>query len=157
MKINPDDFNKNEDIKFDFCLEYTTYENKKCSQSYSYTISNKKDKAETEYFKDNNIRKGLSIYYFANILNHIVETFNKGNYNNSKAKRYEKKKKEDLKLLETKKTIGEYLNKNFILDPNNNKAKNNLENYLKLIEERYKGFKEVVFQFYNLDAAPVNY
>ena len=28
----------------------------------------------------NNIRKGISIYYFINILNHVVETFNKGNY-----------------------------------------------------------------------------
>jgi len=157
LKINPDDLNKNEDLKFDFCLEYTTYENNKCCQNYSYTIANKKDDRKIEYFKDNNIRKGLSIYYFANILNHIVEIFNKGNYNDNKAKRYEKKKKEDLKLLETIQVIREYLNNNFILEPNNKETKNNLQNYLKLTEDRYKGFKKVVFQFYNLAAAPINY
>ena len=157
LKINPDDLNKNEDLKFDFCLEYTTYENNKCCQNYSYTIANKKDDRKIQYFKDNNIRKGLSIYYFANILNHIVEIFNKGNYNDNKAKRYEKKKKEDLKLLETIQVIREYLNNNFILEPNNKETKNNLQNYLKLTEDRYKGFKKVVFQFYNLSAAPINY
>ena len=157
LKINPDDLNKNEDLKFDFCLEYTTYENNKCTQNYSYTIANKMDDRKIEYFKDNNIRKGLSIYYFANILNHIVETFNKGSYNNNKAKRFEKKKKEDLKLLQTKQVIREYLNNNFILEPNNKATKNNLENYLKLIEDRYKGFKEVVSKFYNLAPAPINY
>ena len=157
LKINPDDLNKNEDLKFDFCLEYTTYENNKCCQNYSYTIANKKDDRKIEYFKDNNIRKGLSIYYFVNILNHIVEIFNKGNYNDNKAKRYEKKKKEDLKLLETIQVIREYLNNNFILEPNNKETKDNLQNYLKLTEDRYKGFKKVVFQFYNLAAAPINY
>ena len=157
LKINPHDLNKNEDLKFDFCLEYTTYENNKCCQNYSYTIANKKEDRKTQYFKDNNIRKGLSIYYFANILNHIVETFNKGNYNNNKVKRFEKKKKEDLKLLETKQTISEYLNNNFILEPNNKETKNNLKNYLKLIEERYNGFKTVVFKFYNLAPAPISY
>jgi len=157
LKINPDDLNKNEDLKFDFCLEYTTYEFNKCCQNYSYTIANKKDDRKIEYFKDNNIRKGLSIYYFVNILNHIVETFNKGNYNNNKAQRYEKKKKEDLKLLETIQVIREYMNNNFILEPNNKETKNILQNYLKLTEDRYKGFKKVVFQFYNLAAAPINY
>ena len=157
LKINPDELNKNEDLKFDFCLEYTIYQNNKCSQNYSYTIANKKDDRKIEYFKDNNIRKGLSIYYFTNILNHIVETFNKGNYNNNNAKRNKMEEQKDLKLLETKQAIGEYLNKNFILEPNNQETKNNLKNYLQLIEERYKGFKKVVFQFYNLAAAPVGY
>ena len=109
-----------------------------------------------EYFKDNNIRKGLSIYYFVNILNHIVETFNKGNYNNYKIKRDENKNKIDLKLLETKQAVREYLNNNFILAPNNEEIKKNLKNYLKLIEERFNGFKEVVVKFYNLGAAPIN-
>ena len=157
LKINPDDFNKNEDLKFDFSLEYTTYENIKCSQNYSYTIANKMEDRKNEYFKDNNIRKGLSIYYFVNILNYIVETFNKGNYNDYRIKRDEKKKKKDLKLLETKQVVREYLNKNFILVPNNEEIKNNLKNYLKLIEERYKGFKEVVVKYYNLGAAPIKY
>ena len=62
-----------------------------------------------------------------------------------------------MKLLETKQVVYEYLNNNFILEPNNEETKKNLENYLKLIEERYKGFKEVVFKFYNLFAAPIAY
>ena len=157
LKINPDDLNKNEDLKFDISLEYTTFENKNCIQNYTYIISNKKEDREIEYFMDNNIRKGISIYYFANILNHIVETFNKGDYNNNGSVRDEKKKEKDLKLLETKQVVKEYLNNNFILEPNNEETKNNLENYLKLIEERYKGFKEVVFKFYNLFAAPIAY
>ena len=92
LKINPDDFNKNEDLKFEFSLEYITYENNKCSQNYFYTITKMEEK-NNEYFKDNNIKKGLSIFYFTNILNHIVEIFNKGNYNNFKAKKVENKKK----------------------------------------------------------------
>ena len=157
LKINPDDLNKNEDLNFYFSLEYTTLENNKCSQNYTYTIANKKEDRKMEFFKDNNIRKGISIYYFTNVLNHIVETFNKGNYNNYKAKRERKKKENDLKLLETKQVVREYLNKNFVLEPNNRETKKILENYLKLIEERYKGFKQVVFKFYNLAAAPINY
>ena len=152
LKINPDDLNRNEDLKFYFSLEYTTLENKTCSQNYIYTIANKKEDREIEFFKDNNIRKGISIYYFSNILNHIVETFNKGNYNNYNAKIEREKKENDLKLLETKQVVREYLNSNFMLEPNNEETKKNLENYLKLIEERYKGFKDVVFKFYNLAA-----
>ena len=157
LKINPDDLNKNEDLKFDFSLEYTTFQNKKCNQNYSYIIANKKEDKEKEYFKDNNIRKGISIYYFANILNYIVELFNKGNYNNNEVKKNEKKLKNDFKLLETKQVVREYLNNNFVLDPNNEETKTNLSNYLKLIEEKYKGFKEVIFKYYNLDAPILGY
>ena len=62
-----------------------------------------------------------------------------------------------MKLLETKQVVREYLNKNFVLEPNNRETKKILDNYLKLIEERYKGFKQVVFKYYNLAAAPINY
>ena len=67
LKINPDDLNRNEDLNFDFCLEYDTFNNNKCSQNYKYNISNKREDREIEYFMDNNIRKGISIYYFVNI------------------------------------------------------------------------------------------
>ena len=156
LKINQDDLNKIEDLKFDFSLEYISYDNKKAAQNYSYNISNKKEEREIEYFKDNNIRKGISLYYFTNIFNHIVETYNKGNYNiDNGAIKDENRKNNDLKLLETKQTVREYLNNNFILEPDNNETKNNLNNYLKLIEERYNGFKEIIFKFYNLNAAPI--
>ena len=153
LKINPDDLNKSEDLKFDFTLEYTSFENKKYSQNYSYTIKTNLD----EYFKDNNIRKGTSIYYFTTILNYIIETYNKGNYNNYSAIKDEYKKQNDLKLLETKQVVQGYLNKNFILEPNNQETRDNLSNYLNLIQNRYTEFKNVIFQFYNLYAAPISY
>ena len=156
LKINPDDLYKNEELKFDFILEYKSFDNKTCSQNYSYSIGNKND-IDIEYFCDNNIRKGISIYYFSNILNHIVETFNKGNYNDQYGIKDENKKQKDLKLLETKQVVSEYLKNNFILEPDNQDTKQNLNNYLKLMEERYDGFKKIVFQFYNLNAAPMPY
>ena len=75
------------------------------------------------------------MYYFSNIFNQIVETYNKGNYNIAYGgiNKDENKKNSDLKLLETKQTVREYLNNNFILEPDNNETKNNLNNYLKLI------------------------
>ena len=151
LKINPDDLNKTEDLKFDFTLEYTSFDNNKCSQNYSYII--KKNK-ETIYFKDNNIRKGTSIYYFTIILNYLVETYNKGNYNDKSAIKDENKKQKDIKLLETRQVVQDYLNTNFILEPNNQETKVNLSNYLNLIKERYTEFKNVIFHFYNLIAAP---
>ena len=156
LKINPDDLYKNEELKFDFILEYKSFDNKTCSQNYSYSIGNKND-IDIEYFCDNSIRKGISIYYFSNILNHIVETFNKGNYNDQYGIKDENKKQKDLKLLETKQVVSEYLRNNFILEPDNQDTKQNLNNYLKLMEERYDGFKKIVFQFYNLNAAPMPY
>ena len=154
LKINPDDLNKTEDLKFDFTLEYTSFDNKKCSQNYSYIIKTNK---ENEYFKDNNIRKGTSIYYFTIILNYLVEIYNKGNYNDKSAIKDENKKQKDLKLLETRQVVQDYLNTNFILEPNNQETKDNFSNYLNLIKERYTEFKNVIFQFYNLFAAPVAY
>ena len=156
LKINPDDLYKNEELKFDFILEYKSFDNKTCSQNYSYSIGNKND-IDIEYFCNNSIRKGISIDYFSNILNHIVETFNKGNYNDKYGIKDENKKQKDLKLLETKQVVSEYLRNNFILEPDNQDTKQNLNNYLKLMEERYDGFKKIVFQFYNLNAAPMPY
>ena len=156
LKINPDDLYKNEELKFDFILEYKSFDNKTCSQNYSYSIGNKND-IDIEYFCNNSIRKGISIYYFSNILNHIVETFNKGNYNDKYGIKDENKKQKDLKLLETKQVVSVYLRNNFILEPDNQDTKQNLNNYLKLMEERYDGFKKIVFQFYNLNAAPMPY
>ena len=60
LKINPDDLNKDEDLKFNFSLEYRSFDDKNCTQNYSYVIGN--DKGKNEYFIDNNIRKGISLY-----------------------------------------------------------------------------------------------
>ena len=155
MKINSEDLNKKEDLKFDFNLEYKSFDGQKSSQNYSYNIDHKN--RELEYFNDNNIRKGISIYYFTNVLNYIVETSPKDNYYKPNEIKDENKKKEDLKLLETKQVVREYLNNNFILEPNIQNTENNLKNYLKLIEDRYSEYKKVVFSFYNLVAAPLAY
>ena len=151
LKVNPDDLNKNEDLKFDFTLEYTTFENKKSSQNYSYTIQSQK---ENEYFKDINIKKGTAIYYFVATLNHLVERHNKANSENQNQNQNkpidESKKQKDLQLVETRQVVEDYLNKNFVLEPNNDKTKNNLKNYLNLIKERYEGYKRVIFAYYRL-------
>ena len=136
---------------FDFSVQ--SFDDKKFSQNYSYSISNKND-IDIEYFSENNIRKGISIYYFASILNHIVETYNKGNYNDRNGIKDENKKQKDLKLLETKQVVSEYLKNNFIREPDNQETKQNYNNYLKLMEERYEEFKKVIYIFYNLCAAP---
>ena len=72
IKIDSEDLNKKEELKFDLNLEYQSFDGHKSSQNYSYNIDNKN--LELEYFNDNNIRKGISIYYFTNVLNYIVET-----------------------------------------------------------------------------------
>jgi hypothetical protein len=155
IKINSEDLNKKEDLTFDFNLEYQSFDGHRSSQNYSYNIDIKN--RESEFFNDNNIRKGISIYYFTNVLNYIVETSPKGNYSNQNENKDENKKRKDLKLLETKQVVREYLNNNFILEPDNQNTKNNFENYIKLIEDRYSEYKKVVFSFYNLDAAPLVY
>ena len=154
LKINPDDLKKKEDLKFEINLEYQSFEGIKNSQNYSYVIEN--TMREGEYFNDINIRKGISIYYFTNILNHIVETYNKGNYND-KNNINKNKKREDLKLLETKQVVREYLNNNYILEPDNQRTLDNYNNYLKLIEDRYDEYRKVVVNFYNLVPAPLAY
>jgi hypothetical protein len=158
LKVNPDDLNKNEDLKFNFTLEYTTFDNMKSSQNYSYTIPSQKD--NNEFFKDNNIRKGIAIYYFAATLNHLVEVQNKTNaqnkYQNQNTMIDENKKQKDLRLVETKQVIEDYLRKNFVLESNNDATRSNLNNYMNLIKNRYEGFKKVIFAFYHL-YAPLPY
>ena len=90
-------------------------------------------------------------------MNYLVETYNTGNYNDKSAIKDENKKQKDLKLLETRQVVQDYLNTNFILEPNNQETKDNLSNYLNLVKERYTEFKNVIFRFYNLFAAPVPY
>lgn len=154
LKLNYNDLNKNENLKFNFSLEYTSLEGKKYCQNYSYVIENK---SEENYFKDNNIKKGISIYYFCIILNYIVEIEDKGEYEYLDRKKDELKKQKDLKLLETKQAVCDYLQNNFILEPNNNETNENLTNYLKLIDKRYLEHKNIIYKFYNLDSAPIPY
>ena len=153
LKVNTNDLNKNEDLKFNINFEYTSFEGKKYSQNYTYIIENKKEE-KNDFFKDNNIKKGISVYYFCVILNHIVEVENKGNYEYLDSKKDESKKQKDLRLLETKQAVNDYLKTNFVIEPPNQETNENLNNYLELIENRYSGFKDVIYKFYNLVAAP---
>ena len=154
LKLNYNDLNKNEKLTFNFSLEYTSIDGKKSCQNYSYVIENKND---DNYFKDNNIKKGISIYYFCIILNYIVEIEDKGEYEYLDRKKDELKKQKDLELLETRQAVCDYLQKNFVIEPDNNEMKENLNNYLKLIDQRYSEHKNVIYKFYNLVAAPFAY
>ena len=59
-----------------------------------------------------------------------------------------------MKMLETRQVVKEYLDNNFGTEPDTTENKKLLNNYYKLIEERYKGFKKLIAIFYNLNAAP---
>ena len=148
LKVNPGDLLKDEDIKFDITLEYIQDDNKaKACQNYSYII--KKEEKANEYFKNNNIKKGIAIYYFVNALNWLVQSKKEKNENKNK-----QNKEKDVKMLETRQIIAKLLQNNFGNEPDNEENEKILNNYLKLVEERYKGFKTFVVKFYNLDAAP---
>ena len=148
LKISPEVLLKDEDIKFDITLEYIQDDNKaKACQNYSYII--KKEEKTNEYFKDNNIKKGIAVYYFVNALNWLVQSEKE-----KKENKNIQNKEKDMKMLETRQVISEYLKNNFGNEPDNVESEKILNNYLNLVEERYKGFKTFVFKFYNLDAAP---
>ena len=149
LKINADDLNKNEDLKFDFSFEYTSFVGNRSCQNYSYIIKKKKEE-NTNFFKDNNIKKGISIYYFCVILNYIVEVENKRNYKYIDSKKTEMKKIKDLELLETKQAVSDFLNNNFVIEPNNQEMKDNLANYLNIIKDRYTKYQNIIYDFYEL-------
>jgi len=144
LKINSDDLNKNEDLKYDFTFEYISFDGNKSCQNYSYIIENREENKENYFFKDINIRKGISIYYFCIILNRMCEIEKETQMLSQNEERVKLKEKY-IKLMETRQTVSDYLKNNFILEPNNQETNNNLDNYYKIIDGRYSGFK------YNLD------
>ena len=156
LKISPDDINKNEDIKFDLCLEYVSDDNNfKSCQTYSYTIKNE-EKNINEFYKDNNIKRAISIYYFVNALNWLVlsEKEKKKNKNEKPQTPNRITKEEDMKMLETRQVIQNNLENNFGNEPDIEENRKLLSNYLNLLNKRYQGFRAVVITFYNLQAAP---
>ena len=144
LKINPNDLALQEELKFEFNLEYKLLDNNKATQNYSYSFHFGNG---YEYFSDNNIKKGISIFYFASVLNHIVEIQNKRNTSQD-GKNDENQKSRDLSLLETKQIVSDFLSKNFMIEPDNNETKDNLNNYKKMMEERYTHFKTLIVGFY---------
>ena len=79
------------------------------------------------------MKKDISIYYFTSMLNHIIELEKKRNAKNKEDNNDLKVKNRKILLLETKKNIIEYLNKNFVLEPNFNETIENLNKYKILI------------------------
>ena len=151
LKINIDNLNKNDDFIFDIIFEYESFDGKKCCQNYSYTIDNK-EKEKNNFFKNNNIQKGISIYYFCVMLNHIVEVENVENnryFEYSRTERDELKKKKYLKLLETRQALIDYLNNNYVIEPDIKEMRSNLDNYKKLIEDQYSEFKDAFCNGYH--------
>ena len=148
IKITPEDLNKNEDLKFNFSLDYIQDDDKATArQNYNYII--KQSEQTSDFFKDNNIRKGIAIYYFVNALNYLVQSEKE-----KKADKNKQNKEKDMKMLETRQVVKEYLENNFGNEPDIDENKKILDNYLKLIEVRYQGFKKFIVKFYNLDASP---
>ena len=148
LKIDPEDIKKDEDLKFDISLEYNQYDNNaKSCQNYTYII--KKEEKTEDYFKNENIKKGITLYYYVNALNYLVESEKEKKINKDK-----KNKEKDMKLLETRQVVKDYLDNNFGNEPDIEKNKNLLNNYKKLMEERYNEFRKFIIIFYDLNAAP---
>ena len=79
------------------------------------------------------MKKDISIYYFTSMLNQIIEIEKKRNEKNKEDNNDLKVKNRKILLLETKKNIIQYLNKNFVLEPNFNETIENLNKYKILI------------------------
>jgi hypothetical protein len=71
------------------------------------------------------------------MLNHIIEIEKKRNEKNKEDNNDLKVKNRKILLLETKKNIIEYLNKNFVLEPNFNETIENLNKYKILIDNNF--------------------
>ena len=72
------EINSEDKLNFEFNLEYETFKGEKSSQNYVYEIP--KEQLNINYFSNNNIQKGISIYYFTEVLNTFVKKYNKYQY-----------------------------------------------------------------------------
>ena len=116
--------NSNDNLKFEFNLEYETVDGKKSSQNYEYEIPS--DKLNVNYFSNRNIQKGISIYYFTEVLNAFVEKYNKlNNYNsyNSNLKNKEEEKKKEIEFIENAQSVRDYLKQNYVFNKNDKESK----------------------------------
>ena len=158
LKLSPDDIDKNEDIKFELSLEYVSDDNNfKSCQNYSYIIK-KEENNKNEFYKDNNIKKAIAIYYFVNALNWLVMSENEKKKNQNKNEKPTDpnriNKEKDLKMLETRQVIQNYIENNLCNEPDTDENYKIKNNYLQLLNKRYQGFRNIVIVFYNLQAAP---
>ena len=63
-------------------------------------------------------------------------------------------KEKDLKMLETRQVIQNYIENNLCNEPDTDENYKIKNNYLQLLNKRYQGFRNIVIVFYNLQAAP---
>ena len=123
-------------------------DNKTESNNYNFIIG--KNKSFREKYKDQK-QKTLT-------KSKTEKTFNieymKNKDTNDKQMTKEENKEKDLKMLETRQVIREYLKNNYGTEPDSEENKEILNNYLKMLEQRYQGFKKFIIKFYNLGAAP---
>jgi hypothetical protein len=140
--------NSNNNLKFEFNLEYETFDGKKSSQNYEYEIQS--DKLNVNYFSNRNIQKGISIYYFTEVLNVFVEKYNKLNNYNSNLKDNEEEKKKEIEFIENAQSVRDYLKKNFVFNKNDEESEKNFKKYLELITERYQKYNENFCNFYKI-------
>ena len=140
--------NSNENLKFEFSLEYETIDGKKSSQNYEYEIES--DRLNINYFSNRNIQKGISIYYFTEVLNVFVEKSNKINNFNNDLKYNEDEKKKEIEFIENAQSVRDYLKKNFVFNINDEESKKNLKKYLELITEKYQEYNKNFCNFYKI-------
>ena len=149
--------NTEDKLIFEFNLEYETFKGEKSSQNYEYGIP--AEKLNINYFSNNNIQKGISIYYFTEVLNAFVKKYNKYkkkfDYDlpyipNIKGGEEEDEKKKEIEFIENAQSVRDYLKNNFVYNEKDMESKKNLDKYLKLITERYKTYNEKICKFYNI-------
>lgn len=135
-----------EKMNFEINLEYETLEGKKSSQNYEYEIP--AEQLKENYFRNNNIQKGISIYYFTEVLNAFVEKAKKLNtYDKTKD---EEEKRKEIEFIENAQSVRDYLQKNYVYNKNDEESKNHLKRYLELITERYKTYNIRFCRHYNI-------
>ena len=136
----------NEIMNFDINLEYETFDGKKSSQNYQYQIP--PEQLNVNYFRNNNIQKGISIYYFTEVLNALVEK-EKYLFPNEKERSEEERKKE-IEFIENAQSVRDYLKKNYVYNENDEESKKHLKRYLELITDRYKAYNDNFCRFYKI-------
>ena len=136
----------NEKMDFEINLEYETFDGKKSSQNYQYQIP--PEQLNVNYFRNNNIQKGISIYYFTEVLNALVEK-EKYLFPNEKERSEEERKKE-IEFIENAQSARDYLKKNYVYNENDEESKKHLKRYLELITDRYKAYNDNFCRFYKI-------
>ena len=150
------EINSEDKLNFEFNLEYETFKGEKSSQNYVYEIP--KEQLNINYFSNNNIQKGISIYYFTEVLNTFVKKYNKYQYKfdhdifyvPNKNEEEEDEKKKEIEFIENAQSVRDYLKNNFVYNEKDLESKKNLDKYLKLINERYTTYNNKICKFYKI-------